>query len=134
MNLLLIINQNVLIITSKKSTFLKCIFFRKLTQLTRTLDSTRLIDVVFGSNGPISSPLDIVNFLDIIGVNTYPGWYNNLGVLETVEDELEQVIGSWHKQHQNKTIISRGLSTHKRNYFFQWKICRSKSRALRTMW
>lgn len=73
--------------------------------MTRALDSTRPVAAVFGTNGPITAAVEAANFLDLIGVNTYPGWYNNLFVLETVEKELEAVIGSWNNYHPNKTFI-----------------------------
>lgn len=38
-------------------------------------------------------------------MNTYPGWYNNPGILETVESELEYVVTSWYKFHPDKAFI-----------------------------
>uniref|UniRef100_A0A183C991 Glyco_hydro_2_C domain-containing protein n=1 Tax=Globodera pallida TaxID=36090 RepID=A0A183C991_GLOPA len=61
------------------------VYFENLVILSKQLDSTRPVTVVFGQE---SAEVKVASLLDVICVNDYFGWYRNIGMLELIQDRL----------------------------------------------
>ncbi|KAI6208769.1 Beta-glucuronidase [Aphelenchoides besseyi] len=78
-------------------------YFKAITLLTRKLDVTRPVAAVFGTESIIKKTLGAAELVDIIGINTYIGWYVHLDEPEVIEEGVYEVVGSW--QMMNKTLL-----------------------------
>ena len=72
-------------------------FFHKLYELARSLDATRPVTLV-SYNGVQEEAFD---FMDLLCLNRYYGWYNHVGQIEAgaakLSQELDAMYNKWHK-------------------------------------
>ncbi|KAI6216284.1 Beta-glucuronidase [Aphelenchoides besseyi] len=78
-------------------------YFKAITSLARKLDGTRPVAAVFGTESVMKKTLGAAELVDIIGINTYIGWYVHLDEPDVIEEGVYEVVGSW--RMMNKTLL-----------------------------
>jgi len=78
-------------------------YFREVFALTRQLDSTRPVTLVtnLGYNTDVTAA-----FMDIICINRYFAWYNDVGHLETIRNGMVSDVQNWINRFQRPLIIA----------------------------
>uniref|UniRef100_A0A914EGH7 Beta-glucuronidase n=1 Tax=Acrobeloides nanus TaxID=290746 RepID=A0A914EGH7_9BILA len=76
-------------------------YYQQLANVSRTLDSTRPVTNVLDTNWDDDQ---IAEWLDIICINRYYGWYSNTGYLQTIANSYIGNFLAW-KQKFNKPMI-----------------------------
>lgn len=77
-------------------------FFRKLYELAKNLDPTRPVTLV-NMQGVKNRSFE---FLDIICLNRYYGWYTNSGRIEDGSKDLSKELDDYHKKYSKPIILS----------------------------
>jgi len=77
-------------------------FFRELYDLSKTLDPTRPVTLVNMQSVKNRS----FEFLDIICLNRYYGWYTNSGQIEEGCNDLSKELDKYHKKYSKPIILS----------------------------
>ncbi|KAL3118792.1 hypothetical protein niasHT_002629 [Heterodera trifolii] len=83
-------------------------YFKNLVTLTKQLDATRPVTVVFGH---ASAAVKVASLLDVICVNEYFGWYSNIGIeygAEAISGFNEQPSVPFSEQYQAELIQETG--------------------------
>ena len=84
-------------------------YFESVTKKTRELDPTR--PVTFACNEDYSSDL-ATQFMDVVMINRYYGWYSDSGHLEVVPYQLSYDLDNWYQVRKKPIMISEyGAST-----------------------
>ncbi|MBN2394348.1 MAG: beta-glucuronidase [Anaerolineae bacterium] len=77
-------------------------FFQEMFDLTRALDSSRLVTLV----GVMGGPLDWLSLADAVCINRYWGWYSQSGQIDTGAEFLAQELDGLHEQLGKPIIIT----------------------------
>jgi len=77
-------------------------FFRELYNLSKTLDPTRPVTLVNMQSVKNRS----FEFLDILCLNRYYGWYTNSGQIEEGCDDLSKELDKFHEKYSKPIILS----------------------------
>ncbi len=77
-------------------------FFRELYDLSKTLDPTRPVTLVNMQSVKNRS----FEFLDILCLNRYYGWYTNSGQIEEGCNDLSKELDKYHKKYSKPIILS----------------------------
>lgn len=84
-------------------------YFESVTKKTRELDPTR--PVTFACNADYSSDL-ATQFMDVVMINRYYGWYSDSGHPEVVPYQLSYDLDNWYQVRKKPIMISEyGAST-----------------------
>ncbi|XP_046998789.1 beta-glucuronidase-like isoform X1 [Schistocerca americana] len=78
-------------------------YYRKIINHVKSLDTTRPTTIAQSESW---SKDQASQFLDIIGVNRYLGWYENGGLLETIEPQFIMEIDMWREKYNKPIIIT----------------------------
>ncbi len=78
-------------------------FFRTLYDLTRSLDDTRPVTLVNRMGIPEEKAFD---FVDVVCLNRYNGWYVNSGQLDEAIPQLAAEIDQYHQKYGKPIILS----------------------------
>uniref|UniRef100_A0A5S6R2E8 Beta-glucuronidase n=1 Tax=Trichuris muris TaxID=70415 RepID=A0A5S6R2E8_TRIMR len=79
-------------------------YFRRLIDLTRRLDSTRPITIVYGPSEYYND--QTAHMVDVICINRYYGWYRNPGHPETIVQELKDDILHWRDKFKKPVLVT----------------------------
>ena len=78
-------------------------YFKKISEHARSLDPTRPItaatDAGYGSD-------HMAQFLDLLMINRYYGWYSDTGYPQVIEMQLTTDFRAWFKKHNKPILIS----------------------------
>lgn len=80
-------------------------YFEPLVKLTRELDPSRLVCFVNVTLATYDKDL-ISDLFDVLCLNRYYGWYEEMGDLETAEVMLEQDLLGWQKKYGKPMIMT----------------------------
>lgn len=77
-------------------------YFQSLYDLTKELDATRPVSIVtcFWWNDVAA------DIFDVVGVNTYPGWYTRFGQIEKAKDAIRTMLPDAHERFGKPVYIS----------------------------
>lgn len=78
-------------------------YFKSVIEHVRSLDSTR--PVTFVCNQDYNTDV-AVQYVDIILVNRYYGWYSDVGHTELIQLQLENNLRNWHRTFNKPVIVS----------------------------
>ncbi|XP_023213588.1 beta-glucuronidase-like [Centruroides sculpturatus] len=78
-------------------------YFRKVVQHTKKLDSIRPVTVALSADFNSDK---IGQFLDVIMINRYYGWYSDIGHTEVIVKQLLYDVTSFHKKYLKPVMIS----------------------------
>ncbi|XP_049786983.1 beta-glucuronidase-like [Schistocerca cancellata] len=78
-------------------------YYREIINHVKSLDTTRPTTIAQQQNWENDRSSQ---FLDIIGVNRYLGWYENGGLTETILPQLVMEIGNWRTKYNKPIIIT----------------------------
>ncbi|XP_023221887.1 beta-glucuronidase-like [Centruroides sculpturatus] len=85
------------------SAYIENIKFRKVVQHTKKLDSIRPVTVALSADFNSDK---IGQFLDVIMINRYYGWYSDIGHTEVIVKQLLYDVTSFHKKYLKPVMIS----------------------------
>ncbi|KAK7088745.1 beta-glucuronidase-like [Littorina saxatilis] len=77
-------------------------YFKDVIQHTRQLDPTR--PITFATMHAASDDR-VVQFVDVISINRYYGWYTDTGHTEVIQGHLSDDLKSWRNKHHDKPIL-----------------------------
>jgi len=73
------------------------------------INLVKSLDIVRPTTAAINRPCDIEylgSLIDVIMINKYFGWYQNLGITATITSDLIDMISHWYQKHKKLLIIS----------------------------
>lgn len=78
-------------------------YFKSVIDLTRSLDPTRLVTYVIGTDqkGEL-----VAQLTDILCINRYFAWYDDPGYLETIYYKMGNDLQSWYNEYKKPIIIT----------------------------
>lgn len=79
------------------------LYFKQVAERTRSLDPTR--PVTFVTNQDVDKD-NAVQYMDVVCVNRYFGWYQDTGHLEVVADQIVHLFDRWHARYSKPILIS----------------------------
>jgi beta-glucuronidase len=79
-------------------------YFKELIDLARKMDNTRPVTIVYG-------PTDFNNdktadFVDVLSINRYYGWYSNMGHLEIIFRQMTQDLTDWRQTFIKPVLVT----------------------------
>ncbi|WP_269522181.1 beta-glucuronidase [Coraliomargarita parva] len=77
-------------------------YFKELSELVRSMDSTRPVTMI-SCKGADDLVMD---FFDVVGVNTYPGWYHLPGQVDAAKEHLRASLKQMHEQFRKPILIT----------------------------
>uniref|UniRef100_A0A1I7SAQ7 Beta-glucuronidase n=1 Tax=Bursaphelenchus xylophilus TaxID=6326 RepID=A0A1I7SAQ7_BURXY len=79
--------------------------FQEVAKYAKNEDPTRPITVVYGPTNPNDDSTKTAEFADFIGINFYPGWYQDMGHPEVIPERTYDLILTWNKHFPNKPVL-----------------------------
>ncbi|XP_040568664.1 beta-glucuronidase [Lepeophtheirus salmonis] len=78
-------------------------YFSSVVNATRRFDSSRPVMAVLNA-----SPNDdySAEFLDLVGINKYAGWYSDTGHTEVIEEQIYKLINSWWERRKIPIVMT----------------------------
>ncbi|HOP94211.1 MAG: beta-glucuronidase [Dictyoglomaceae bacterium] len=78
-------------------------YFKKVTDETRKLDSTRPITIVESAS---YSETKVSQYVDVVCINRYYSWYTDSGNLDVIYPQLRQELKDWYNKFKKPIILS----------------------------
>ncbi|KAI6182066.1 Beta-glucuronidase [Aphelenchoides bicaudatus] len=80
-------------------------YFQRLVNVAKSMDQTRLITTVYGPSRPFND--QTADLFEIICINRYDGWYQNMDHPEIVDQQMYEYVKNWSDAFKKPIIAAQ---------------------------